>query len=958
MKLQAALLRSIRSRLARRILILFFFCALVPTATVALLAFSEVSSTLYSHSKTRLRQLSKSTGMEIYERLLVLEADLPALKESLLLEPEGEGPPSLPNWITRRFEAVALVDDEGGVVPLLGAPGTLPPLTPSQTRHIGSGGTTVVTAFDGVRPRIYMVQSLDPASPKPARILWRLNNDYLWAGPGTNQRDPTSDYCVLDAWGRVFYCSTEQLAAFPEHARLKMQRSTSGYFDWEPKETAHLAAYWTVFLKGNFASLAWTLVATQPKPQISGPVAQFTRQFLLVVAGALCLVLLLSINQIRRSLGPLEALQRGTRQIAKGLFAARVEVASEDEFEELADSFNTMAHQLDRQFKALSTMAEIDRAVLSVIDRSSIVTTLLQRLPDLLPCDAASVTLVDVRGGPIAETQTRMVHRPGDERKERCTLSEQELDELRTQPEMILFEEEDALPSYLLPLATEGIRSFLVLPIFFKSELLGIIVLGRETATSSSPDELVQVRRLTDQVGVALSNVRMFEQVRFLAYYDTLTGLPNRTLFQERVADALLQSRRYDTSFAVFLIDLDHFKRINDTLGHAAGDGVLQAVAHRVSESLRQSDLVARGGLTGGGPNIARLGGDEFTVLLTQIGDPQDAATAAARILASFDREFTIGTREVFLTASIGIAVSPIDGEETDTLLKNADAAMYHAKDQGRNNFQFYRESMSAVALERLTMESKLRGALDRDEFVIHYQPVVSIRTGQIVGVEALVRWCDPDSGVVAPAHFIPIVEESAAIISLGEWVLRTACRQARQWEEAGLPGVRVAVNVSGRQFRDESMPSRVRGALRETGFDPSRLVLEITESILMERVRESAIMDELRSIGVRISIDDFGTGYSSLSYLTQFSLDSLKIDQSFIRRVDTAPDGAAITAAIVAMARRLGLKVVAEGVETLEELEFLRAEECDEIQGYLFSEPVPAETIAQYLREGKRLEA
>jgi diguanylate cyclase (GGDEF)-like protein len=546
---------------------------------------------------------------------------------------------------------------------------------------------------------------------------------------------------------------------------------------------------------------------------------------------------------------------------------------------------------------------------------------------------------------------------PESQRKEQTTLTDGDLEALRANPEMIVFGDDEELPGYLAPLADEGIRLFVALPIFDKSELLGIIAFGHRSPAIGSRDELLHVRRLTDSVGVALSNVRMIEQVSFLAYYDSLTQLPNRILFQERVSNALYQSQRYGTPFAIFLIDLDNFKRINDTLGHAMGDGLLQAVASRIVESLRQTDTVARRSTEDASADVARLGGDEFTVLLTRIEDSQDAAAVAARVLSTFDRGFMLGSREVFLTGSIGIAIAPDDGGDADTLLKNADAAMYHAKDEGRNNFQFYRQSMSAVALQRLTIETKLRGALEREEFVLHYQPVVDLGTGAIVGVEALLRWPDPESGLIMPADFIPIVEESASIVPLGEWVLRTACTQARAWESVSSSPMRVAVNVSGRQLRDRSLVAEVNRVLRETGFDPENLVLELTESILMERVRETTILDELKAIGARISIDDFGTGYSSLSYLTRFPIDSLKVDKSFVREVDANPDGAAITSAIVAMAHRLGLKVVAEGVETPEELAFLRKEGCDEMQGYLFSKPVPAETIERYLREGRRLE-
>jgi diguanylate cyclase (GGDEF)-like protein len=607
---------------------------------------------------------------------------------------------------------------------------------------------------------------------------------------------------------------------------------------------------------------------------------------------------------------------------------------------------------------SLATIAEIDRAILSVIDRSHIIETLMRRVPEIYPCDAVSVTLLESAGGSEFETHVCLVG-TGAQRTERCPLSSRHLEELRANPRTMMLGDDQLLPPYPVPLADERMRSFVVLPILFKSDLLGILALGDSRPMHFRSEDFNHARQVADQVGVALSNVRMFEQVRFLAYYDGLTELPNRALFHDRLSQSLIEASRSDRSLAVLLLDLDHFKRVNDTLGHGVGDDLLRRVASRIQECVRATDTVSRGAGAEAAPEIARLGGDEFTILLPRFRDEQDAARVATRLLKALGEKFSLGFHEVIVTGSIGISLYPHDGEDAETLLKNADAAMYHAKQEGRGNFQFYNESMNATALYRLTLESRLRGALDRGEFLLNYQPVVDMDTRGMVGVEALVRWNDPDAGIVRPDEFIPIAEESGLILSLGEWVLQRACSQARKWDAAGLPPIRVAVNVSGRQFRDESLVTTVRQVLDDTGLDPGRLVLEITEGVLMEASRETRTMlEELKNLGLRISIDDFGTGYSSLSYLTHFPLDSLKVDKSFVQGVDQNSDGAAITSAIVAMAHRLRLKVVAEGVETPQELAFLGEEGCDEIQGYLFSKPVAPESITQYLREGKRLEA
>jgi diguanylate cyclase (GGDEF)-like protein len=947
-KLQATFLQS---RLGRRILLLFFFCALLPSATVAVLAFNEVSRQFHAQSQARLRQTSKSLGMAVYQRLLFLEAELTALSGVSVDQATALG------WLKNRLDAVTVRGPDGSLIPVFGTVTSLPSLSEPQKEHVRAGNTTVaVGSEDGTR-RVYLVRSVHPNEPDAGTVYWRANDEYLWSTPDSHSFGPGSEICIIDDGAGIIHCSGDQRPIYPPGAKAEMHESASGFLEWDANETTLIAGYWTIFLRAHFAAPKWSMVVSQAQRHQARSIESFKRTFPLVIAGTLCLVLLLSINQIRRSMGPLAALQVGTGEISQGNFDTRVAVISGDEFEELAESFNGMAARLGLQFNALATMSEIDRAVLSVIDRSRIVQTLLTRIPDLYPCSAVSVSLLDYEVKGACETWVRRAEAAGGERKERCSLTEADLQELRAHPGSILLTEDDELPDYLSPLRDEEARGYVVLPILVKSEPVGIITLGIPTAEPTSADEFLQVRRLADQVGVALSNVRMFEQVRFLAYYDALTSLPNRVLFQERVKQALAQSKRDGQPFAIFLLDLDNFKRINDTLGHATGDELLQAVAGRVMESLRQNDTIARLSEDERIADVARLGGDEFTVLLTEIEGPQEAARVAARVVAMFERGFLLASREVFVTTSIGVAVAPYDGEDANTLLKNADTAMYHAKEEGRNNFQFYQESMSAVALHRLTLESRLRGALDRDEFVVHYQPVVDMTTGGIVGVEALARWGDPDSGIVSPDDFIPIAEETSLIIHIGEWVLREACAQTRRWEEEGLPPIRVAVNVSARQFLDQSLVARVYQALRETMLEPSRLVLELTESILMESARERDVLDELRAIGLRISIDDFGTGYSSLAYLTQFPLDSLKIDRSFVTGIDQNPDGIAIISAIVAMARSLGLKVVAEGVETLEELAVLRKQGCDEIQGYLFSKAVPADVIATYLREGRRLE-
>lgn len=431
------------------------------------------------------------------------------------------------------------------------------------------------------------------------------------------------------------------------------------------------------------------------------------------------------------------------------------------------------------------------------------------------------------------------------------------------------------------------------------------------------------------------------EQLDYLAYYDPLTGLPNRTLLEDRISRSMIEAQRHGMLVAVIFLGIDRFKAVNDTMGHDAGDALLKAAAGRLQRCVREGDTVAR------------LGGDEYAIVLSDMGAEQDAALVAQKILDAFVRPFDVAGNEVFITVSMGIALYPIDHGELKGLLKNADSAMHHAKEAGGNAYRFYSPDMTAKAHDRFVLETHLRQGLERGELLLHYQPQVSLEDGSIVGVEALLRWQHPSLGLVSPGKFIPIAEETGLIVPIGEWVLRTACSQVQAWSGSGLPSIRLAVNVSSRQFRDGALARTVLAVLAETGFDARRLELEITESLLIESdARVCDTLMELKDAGVSISIDDFGTGYSSLSYLKRFPIDCIKIDRSFVRDIASTPNDASLVKAIIAMARSLRLKVIAEGVESGDQIEYLMAEGCHEVQGYYFGKPMEGGCMAALLGE------
>ena len=992
----------LRSRFGRRLLALFVGCAFVPMALLAVLSYRHVKQQLYRQSENRLQQANLALGQAIFDRLLLLDATLKSIPPQAILQllvskQKPAAPKPLPPILPRlgnqtqtgnmdgrvamggivldrpkvaatrapsraeliaasqaliagldllarqRFIAVEFVGDDGRRMEIFGRLARRPKLTTRDSSDLRLGLPLIVTEHPaGEAPRIYLLRRIVRRNEVRGTFVGEVSPEYLWGSLDQSMPSPTTRVAVFDDSAHVIFSSTKVLP----RASLKTPGDSVPVLS---PDHSYLSASSEIRMAEAFAAQPWKVVLTESKDEVLGPMVEFTNTFLIVIGVSSLVVLLLSVSQIRRSVLPLEELQKGTRRIAQRDFASRVTVTSRDEFEQLAASFNTMATQLGRQFNALATAAEIDRAVLSATDATTIVDTILVRIRDVFPCSVVSVT-VGVPDGSKSLTSVTQDYESGQRHVGRIGMRAADVQSILTGPEVVELRKGETVPSYLEPLVELGATSFVVLPLSYQRQLSGIIALGERFDLEPTEEDRVQMRRLADQAAVALANARMLDQVRELAYYDSLTGLPNRLSYKERLAYALEQASRNQKLVAAFFIDLDHFSRINDTLGHEVGDQLLRHVASRLRSCCREREDEVGPAMATLAPEVARLGGDEFTVIMPGLHDPQDAAKLARRLISSFAHPIRVGTHEIFINASIGIAIYPYDGEDLDTLLMHADTAMYKAKEQGGNSYQTYSKSMTTTALQRLTLENDLRRALERSEFEVHYQPIVDAYTGTVVGAEALLRWHHPELGLLLPSEFIPIAEENGLIVPMGEWILQAACVQNRAWQDAGLPRIRVGVNLSSRQLK-RRLSDTISRALQVSGLEPRYLSLELTESVLVNHHKEGTeALHALRAMGLHLAVDDFGTGYSSFSYLKHFPLDTLKIDRSFIREIATHPDDAAITTAIIAMGHALGLRVIAEGVETEAHLALLQKQGCDEVQGYLVGRPVPAERFEEHL--------
>ena len=917
----------VKSGVARGLFALFVLCALLPLAVLAVLSLTQVRTLLLQQGEQRLAAAAKSYGMAVFERLL-LATDIAYSAGTLPRDAAQRD-----SMAARVFKSLGTVSGTK-LVAVIGAPSPVA-LDPAVVERVVSGNSTLVVMPDA---RMLLVV---PGAER-GYVIGELKRDYVW-GP-TDELPAATDFCVLEEnRGTVLFCSPPEAR---EVLRVDISRPNA-LIEWKHGEEPMRTRAWSQFMRAALGTGDWIVLATQTEAHQLRAFVGFQRTFALVVVLALLLVAWFTVRKSRDIVEPVTKLAARARGIANNDFQSRVEVRQGDEFGELATAFNQMTRRLGSQFASLSALSEIDRLILATQDTTQVVRAVLHRIDDVVAADQIAIMLIDEDNGDHARTFYRPLENRASMAMERMAVEPAERDALQAERAVRWVPLAGAAqsPAYLSALRLRGMAGAFVQPIVWRGAVCGAVLLGFiEPPQSLDDDDRRHVIDIADRVAVAVSSAWRDEKLYQQAHFDTLTGLPNRMLFQDRLEREIARSQRETNQFALLFLDLDHFKNVNDSFGHTIGDEVLREAGRRIQRCVRETDTVSR------------LGGDEFTVLLTRLNHPQEAWLIGESIVSALSQEFRMGEQHCFLSASVGIASYPADGDTAEQLLKSADTAMYRAKAGGRGQSVFFEEKMNVEAVARMTLDRDLRAAIDRGELTLHYQPQIDLRTGTIRSAEALVRWRHPVHGLISPLRFIPLAEESGFIEQIGRWSLQQACSQVAEWRRDGLTLESVAVNVSPRQFRRRALFDLIRHSVQEAGLPASCLEIEITEGILMDQGSQvEAMLSELAAAGHRIALDDFGTGFSSMSYLKRLPVSTIKIDRAFVDGMQAGNDSEAIVAAMIAMSHALGKSVIAEGVETLQQEAILRRLECDEVQGFLYAPALAPEEFAILLRSHTR---
>ncbi len=922
----------LRSQVARRVFLLFLLSALVPALLLAVLSYGHMRSMDQQHVNRQLALEGGNYASGLYERLLgahfMLSVQAAGLRQGLSV---ADTSPDLAQKVFRRID----VREKALATPVDAA---MDQRLQAAQAHLALGESLLLTPPDApADARIRLAAAIDPAQTGRGVLLAELSPSHVW-GDAEDLAHQT-EACVLDAAGQVLYCSDARLVPVAADIAARGLASPTGTVGAWQFNTRSL------FLRARFAVDDWTVITLRPQGASEAGWGQLAYFFLGIVLLTLLLVALLSGVQLRRILVPLEQLIEGTRRIAREEFSRPVLVRRDDEFGQLAQALNRMAARLGRQMGTLRALSEIDHDILTRVDMEQIIGRIQERLHTLWPKAVTSMVVFDQQAADFG-----IVHLYAGEHgvtaKVPSRLEPWLLEQLARDYDGMWFDVGGGeLPDFLSMVADAGARRILVLPIFWSDKVSGLLAIGLLEPREFSNELVQQARDLVKRIGVALAAHARDEQLKFRAYHDDLTGLPNRPLLVERLNQEMAHARRNGKQLAVLFIDLDRFKKINDSLGHDGGDRLLCQVAERLTSCTREGDTVAR------------IGGDEFVVLLPGLGNAQQAARLSSEILGLLAEPFMIDGSTNYVGACIGVAIFPDDGSIAPELLKKADMAMYRAKATGRGRAIFFEESMNVIQQEQSLLERELRLAIERGQLSLRYQPRVRLSDDKLMGAEALLRWQHPELGWVSPEKFIPLAEEVGLIDELGGWVLGQVCKQLGHWQTAGYR-LSISVNVSGRQLKSGRLALQVQQALAEHRVRPAGLELEVTEGALIDNIEAvGQQLGQIKRAGVVIALDDFGAGYSSLSYLQRLPVDILKIDRSFTQELGRSEDAGSIVHSIIVLAHALGKTVVAEGVEHEQQAQLLRDWQCELAQGNYYSPAITAHELEDLMTPSRPAE-
>ncbi len=924
---------ALKSRMGWRIAVTLAVGAILPVVLFVIVAARSAGDANGAAIERRLTGVSQAYARSLRSRLGAAET----IVQTLTARDVGYDGLALKQQVgnSRAFKSVVVVDRDGL---LAGGDPTLRP-NPAQVLALEAGQTIVMrVALQGQQPAIFLVRAVTAAGFERLSYF-EIAPDWLWkdlAGAILS-----TAVAVVDADGTLLKSTVPLMAEtgrmFAHHITLAdANMITSHSLAWQGAgEEWHGVLTHVSLIDERITTVPWAVVALDRGATFFARSREMWKILPYALALALLCAWLGATYLVRRHLPALNALEAGLRALGGRRFE-RLSVAAFDEPSALVRAFNHSVSSLEEQFRALETLSEIDQLLLGPAELEQMLETILERVQQVTRCHSVGITLRDADApgrGRIYLAANGLSGLPVS----RVALDDDMVATLATETDGLTITRcEEARHSFLRPLNEIGSEFFWVWPVMPADRVEAILAVGYREAPATDPQVANCGAQFASRLAIALSKTARDERLHRQAHYDPLTALPNRLLFLDRLNQELASATAGLGRGALLYIDLDHFKRVNDSVGHPAGDQLLTIVAQRLRSCVKDGDTVAR------------LGGDEFTVILRNVADPDSARSVAERIIESLQLPVNIGGRDQYVCASIGITLFPDDGLTIEELMRNADTAMYRAKDLGRGRATFF--DLNMTGKPAAPTETGLHRALRRREFSLFYQPQFSVADGSLTGLEALLRWQTPRDGLRYPGEFVPAAEESGLIVDIGGWVLETACAQLAEWRDQNIAPPRLALNVSAQQLKHSEFPKAVKRALEKYNLPPALLELELTESVFADEAAGAALV-RLSQIGVHLALDDFGTGYSSLSYLRQYPIGTVKIDRTFLEEVPQNPASSTLVETIVVMAHALGKRVVAEGIEALEQLEFLRERRCDVAQGYYLARPLAISAVTELLQ-------